>query len=193
MKAILKTCACLTILFSITHLAPAQASQEAQQPCTQKLTNLPAVRGLKHGMSLSELLKIYPLASVTKKDEIGLQTVRINHLTVVDKELKRNLKSIYGDFIDDKLQTFAILYDDSIKWGSLSKFVEPLAETFNIPTQVWSLELNILAMAKCSDFQLTAALLPQESAIIMQPKDYEKNRDQLRKDIEEKKRKSFKP
>jgi hypothetical protein len=170
-------------------------AQSPQGECTQKISEFPALRGLKLNMTRSDVMKIYPLASANKpKDEIGEITMFVIKDQIVDDELKRNLKGITMVLMDDNLKLISFMYDDSVKWGSLPKFVESLSESLNIPVKYWESKSDgLYASANCSDFSLVAFLLSGEPSLLVQVRGYFEITKQRRKDIEERKNKSFKP
>jgi hypothetical protein len=140
-------------------------------------------------------MKVYPLASAKKpRDEIGVTTMSIIKDQIVDDELKRNLKGIIMEFMDDDLKVITFMYDDTIKWASLPKFVESLSGSLNIPVKYWETKSEgVYAVANCSDFTLAAFLLNNEPSLLFQVRGYAEIAIQRKKDIEEKKNKSFKP
>jgi hypothetical protein len=170
-------------------------AQSSQGECTQKMSEFPALRGLKLNMSRSDVMKIYPLASARKpKDEIGVITMSIIKDQIVDDELKRNLKGIAVELMDDNVKVISVMYDDSVKWVALPKFVESLSGSLNIPVKYWETKADgLYASANCSDFTLVAMLLGDESSLLVQVRGYYEITKQRKKDIEERKNKSFKP
>jgi hypothetical protein len=196
MKFTLNTCLILAIVLFVSYSLVAQnVAQSSQERCVQKMSEFPALRGLKLNMTRSDVMKIYPLASARKpKDEIGVITMSIIKDQIVDDELKRNLKGITMEFMDDDLKLISFLYDDSVKWGSLPKFVESLSGSLNIPVKYWETKSEgLYASANCSDFTLAAMLLSDEPSLLVQVRGYAEIAIQRKKDIEERKSKSFKP
>jgi hypothetical protein len=179
------------LFFCFSVLAFAQSSQGG---CTQKISEFPAVRGLKLNMTQSDVLKVYPLAVPNNsKDEIGVRTMSVLKSEIDNDELKRNLKSIGVELLDDKIKRIFIAYDKSVKWVALPKFVESLTENFNIPMNYWEISRSYYAEVTCDDFKLIALLDLGEATLVVQDKDSRKIIDQRKKDNEERKKKSFKP
>jgi hypothetical protein len=170
-------------------------AQSLQERCDQKMSEFPAVRGLKLNMTRSDVMKIYPLASANRpKDEIGVIIMSIIKDQIVDDELKRNLKGITMEFMDDDLKLISFMYDNSVKWGSLPKFVDSLSGSLNVPVKYWESKAEgLYASANCSDFTLMAMLRTDEPSLLVQVRGYFEISKQRKKDIEEKKSKSFKP
>jgi hypothetical protein len=196
MKFTLNICLILVVVFFLNYSLVAQdVAQSLQTGCSQKISEFPALRGLKLNMTLSDVMKIYPLASANKPtNEIGETTLFVIKAQIVDDELKRNLKGITMVLMDDNLKLISVMYDNSVKWGSLPKFVESLSGSLNIPVKYWEGKSDgVYASAVCSDFVLVAFLLGDEPSLVVQVKDYVEITKQRKRDIEEKKNKLFKP
>jgi hypothetical protein len=196
MKFTLSICLVLiTVLFVNCPSVAQTVVQSSEGGCVQKVSGFPALRGLKLNMTRSDVMKIYPLASANKPtNEIGETTLFVIKDQIVDDELKRNLKGITMVLMDDNLELISLIYDNSVKWGSLPKFVENLSGSLSIPVKYWeSKSGGLYASAVCSDFILTAFLLGDEPSLLVQVKGYAEITQQRKRDIEEKKNKSFKP
>jgi hypothetical protein len=196
MKFTLNACLILIIALFFNYSSLAQAVvQSPQEGCVQRMSEFPVLRGLRLNMTRSDVMKIYPLASARKpKDEIGVTTLFIIKDQIVDDEHKRNLKGLIMEFMDDNLQLITFMYDDSVKWGSLPKFVEGLSGSLNIPVKYWETKSEgVYASVNCSDFTLVAFLLGDEPSLLVQVRGYAEIAIQRKKDIEQRKSKSFKP
>jgi hypothetical protein len=198
MKFTPNTCLILAIVLFVAYSSVAQnVAQSSQGVCAQKISEFPALRGLKLNMTRSDLMKVYPLASIrTSNDEIGVITMSIIKKEILDDELKRNLEGINMEFMDDHLKLITFLYDDSVKWSSLPKFVESLSRSLNIPVKYWktkSVGKNEGVYASCSDFVLEAMLFSDEPILLVQVRNYYEIVVQRKEDVEERKSKSFKP
>jgi hypothetical protein len=196
MKFTPNTCLILAIVLFVAYSSVAQnVAQSSQGGCAQKISGFPALRGLKLNMTRSDLMKVYPLASIrTSNNEIGVITMSIIKKEIVDDELKRNLEGINMEFMDDDLKLITFLYDDSVKWSSLPKFVESLSRSLNIPVKYWKTKSEgVYASAVCSDFVLEAMLLSDEPMLLVQVRNYYETVVQRKEDVEERKSKSFKP
>jgi hypothetical protein len=170
-------------------------AQSSQGECTQKISEFPALRGLKLNMTRADVMKVYSLASANRPtDERGVTTMFVIKGQIVQDEFKRNVKGIAMELMDDNLKVISVMYDDSVKWAALPKFVESLSESLNIPAKYWeSNSSGLYATATCSDFTLTAMLMSDEPSLLIQVKDYNEIIKKREKDIEERKNKSFKP
>jgi hypothetical protein len=196
MKFTLNTCLILVVVLFLNHSLVAQdVAQSSHTGCSQKISDLPALRGLRLNMTLSDVMKVYPLASANKpKNEIGEIILFVVKDQIVDDDLKRNLKGITMVLLDDNLKSTSFMYDNSIKWGSLPKFVESLSGSLNIPVKYWETKSEgLYASAVCSDFSLVAFLLGDEPSLLVQVKGYFEITKQREKDIQERKNKLFKP
>ncbi len=196
MKFTLNTCLILIIVLFVTYSSVAQnVARSLQGGCVQRISEFPALRGLKLNMTRSDLMKVYPLASANRpEDERGVITMFVIKGQIVEDELKRNVRGIAVELMDDNVKVISIMYDDSVKWVALPKFVESLSESLNVPAKYWESDSSgLYATATCSDFTLAAMLLSNEVSLSVQAKGYQGIIKQREKDIEERKRKSFKP
>lgn len=196
MKFILNVSFTLIIVLLITYSLVAQgATKSVQDVCTQRISDFPAVRGLKLNMTQPDVLKVYPLASSNRpRSEIGVLTMFLVRDQIANDDLRRNLKGLAIELLDDNVKMMSFMYDDSVRWSALPKFVESLAENFNIPVNYWKVDTSsTYATVSCSDFDLIAMLIGSESSLLLQAKDYQKVIKQREKDAEERKNKSFKP
>jgi len=196
MKFTLNACLILIIVLFGNYSSVAQnVAQTSQGGCTQKISEFPALRGLKLNMTKSDVMKVYSLASPNRPtDERGVTTMFVIKDQIVQDEFKRNVKGIAMELMDDNLKSMSIMYDDSVKWAALPKFVESLSGSLDIPAKYWeSNSSGLYATATCSDFILTAMLLDNDPSLLIQVKGYREIIKQREKDIEEKKNKSFKP
>jgi hypothetical protein len=159
--------------------------------CSLKSEDLPALRGMKLGTDPVDILKIYPAAEFSPVDEIGGQKILIHSYNIRSNELKQNLNAIRVQLLDGKIVSFSIEYDNSVKWDGVSSFTKSLSKNLSIPEDSWK-NGDFYATAECADFNIRASLLglPELKIELTELPQIIKNRNS---ELEEKKRKAFKP
>ena len=111
----------------------------AQQPtCNVKLDQLtqPAeLFGFHLGMTLEEVKARVPAVRFPAPDQFGVARTTINpsYGPGFDKTSFAGVRTVSMDFLDGKLTTLWIGYDDSFKWQNLDEFVAGMSKALNLP------------------------------------------------------------
>jgi hypothetical protein len=121
--------------------APQTDKAEAPQ-CKRTLEQAPELRGLKLGMSLQQVSKLYPGAT-TKFSAAGM---RNKVYGLEEREISRDAEhgasasrladvhAIELDFIDGRLYRMRIYYDKSISWDDVEEFALRVSGGLNLPS-----------------------------------------------------------
>jgi hypothetical protein len=167
----------------------------AQDQCTLKIDQSPEVRGLKLGMSLSGIQKIFP--DYRPKDnesfgaQVGLLTAsRLRRARGISYE---GVRAVWITLVDGYLASFEVAYDGTYKWSSVNEFTDKLSETLKIP-KAWEATGESARMVVCSDFYIKAAIPNYgESQLIFTKVGLDGILRERREESEKRKKETFKP
>jgi len=136
---------------------------KAQSPtCTLKANDLkPAddFYGLRLGMTTEEVKKALPLVELGRADRLGVRRTSFNpHFDPrVDNTAFPDVRTISLDFLDDKLATVWIGYENTFKWPKLDVFVMNFSKSLGVSPE-WSPARNGRALI-CDGFSLSAQMI----------------------------------
>ena len=148
-----------TLVFTLTCCLTAAAQNKA---CTLKLSQAPEIRGLRLGMEIKQVLSFLPQLDIKPADEFGYSHTSFSFSQMTDEELKRlkfdrkGISYIGLDFLDGKLISLLVAYDDTVRWASLDEFVSKLNASFNLPG-AWQSNDSDKGLT-CDGFEIRASL-----------------------------------
>src|SRR5260370_5247471 len=151
----------LPVVFAATLIACATAT--AQQPsCSLKpdqLRDAPELLGVRLGMTYAEVKARVPPVKFGRADEFGVAKTTINpHFDPhVDQASFAVVRTVALDFLDGKLVTLWIGYENTFKWRTLDVFVEGLSKSLNVSTD-WSPKRTGRQLT-CNGFSLFASMI----------------------------------
>ena len=113
-------------------------TQTATAQCTLKsdqLPDSPELHGFRLGMTPEQAKARVPLMQFGRADEIGLIKTSINPLydSRFDKVAFADVRTISLDFLDEKLTTLWIGYENTFKWQTVDEFVSGISKSLNLP------------------------------------------------------------
>lgn len=170
--------------------------------CKLTLAQAPAIRGIRLGMSVDQVLAQIPgaeadsdLLARLSRDNFGSKSAIVTPgRYVTSKEKFAGVNSINLSFFDGRLASFFIPYDGR-EWRSDKQFVARLAEVLSLPdVGSWKPINNGLAIA-CDGFEISGQLHGLTCAIAMKDMKVDvgkvvREREEVPK---EKARRAFKP
>ena len=106
--------------------------------CSLKIGQSPQVRGLRLGMTVAQVIALYPRLSIPRADEFGQIRTGTFDLKAVDEAAFTGVRSVNLNFIDDRLVEFTVEYNNA-PWDSTDQFVAKLRESLKLPGG-WSSE-----------------------------------------------------
>jgi hypothetical protein len=189
-------------LLAFTFLSAFGLSLHAQTPCTVTIDQSPVVRGLKIGMSLGEveaaLGKKSSSSGTYDQDGYGVGSWDIPS-RLLGPEQGRNLELVMLSFFDDTLTEATFSYTSEYKWDSIEQLIASFQATLKLPS-AW---INGPgrhpddASIQCYGFSASASL-PQAGLSLGPSLKIEDSTAAERilkrhREIDEKKRKEFKP
>lgn len=130
--------------------------------CSTKLEALkdpPELFGLRLGMTDEQIKDRLPLVQFGRADEIGVNKTSFNpHYDArVDPKAFESVRTISLDFLDGKLVTLWIGFEDTFKWPKLDAFVENFARSFGLPGE-WPAK-RMARELSCDGFSVYASMI----------------------------------
>jgi hypothetical protein len=134
-------------------------STGVRSQCTQKLVDLPAATellGFRLGMTKEEVKKIVPQTRFGRVDDFGVSKTTINpHFdTSIDATKFFGVRSVSLDFLDDRLTSLWIGFDETYKVHAMDDFALAISQSLRLP-QAWSPWRSGGRQMRCADFQVT--------------------------------------
>jgi hypothetical protein len=135
------------------------SSGTAAAQCTKKLNELPAapeLLGFRLGMTKDQIKAHVPQTVFGRTDHFGVSKTTINPYfdPKIDKSKFEGVRSISLDFLDDRLTSLWIGYDDNFKVTAIDDFVKLISQSLQVPVGSWSSYRSRGQQLRCADFQL---------------------------------------
>jgi hypothetical protein len=149
---------CLLVLTSLSSIAAS-----AQQPnCSMKIDQLPdsaELRGFRLGMTYDQVKARVPQIQFGQADQFGIAKTSINPYfdPRIDKVGFADVRTISLDFLDGRLATLWIGFENTFKWHSLDEFVAGMSKSLNLPV-AWSPKRGGRQIS-CAGFSVFASLI----------------------------------
>jgi hypothetical protein len=168
-----------TVLFLLLLLPVSgynQTPAEQLKPCSLKLKQSPAVRGVKLGMKIEDLLEMFP-GSADRSDiqhalskgegypHFGVVGIRIGPGEYSTRARFEGIGSYSFLLVDGRVGEYQVQYmppPSGPKWPRPDDFIAKLAATYELPPPAnWTTDPNISAVKtlKCDGFQLKASTM----------------------------------
>ncbi len=137
-------------------------AQVATAQCTLKgdqLPDAPELHGFRLGMTPEQAKARVPLIQFGRADEIGMIKTSINPLydPRFDKVAFADVRTISLDFLDEKLTTLWIGYENTFKWRTVDDFVTGISKSLNLPA-AWAAKRGGQQM-RCDGFTIAVSLI----------------------------------
>jgi|ERR1041385_8050556 hypothetical protein len=131
--------------------------------CTLKAGDLKPAEdfyGLRLGMTTEEVKKALPLIELGRADRLGVRRTSFNpHFdSRVDKTAFPDVRTISLDFLDDKLATVWIGYENTFKWPKLDVFVANFSKSLGVSPE-WQPARNNGRALICDGFSVYALMI----------------------------------
>lgn len=133
----------LAVLFFLTTMCFSVQAQTAkptppkiiEQPvteiCSAKKSDLPTVRGLRLEMSKQQVLREYPLMTVSS-DPVNSSGIILGS-KILNPEYNSNLDRVTVVFKNDKVFSVLYTYSPALKWESAREFADKISATLKLP------------------------------------------------------------
>jgi hypothetical protein len=131
--------------------------------CSLKLAELPAAAelfGFRLGMTTDQVKTHVPQVAFGRTDEFAVSKTTINpHFdSSIDQAKFTGVRSISLDFLDGRVTSLWLGYDDSFKWQSTEDFVAGISQSLRLPNS-WTPWKTRGQRLRCSDFEITVQIL----------------------------------
>jgi len=150
-------------IFCTSIVAGAQSVTCALKP--DQLANPTELFGVRLGMTPEEVKTLLPLVQFGRSDPSGVMKTSFNpHFDPrVDKTSFPDVRTISLDFLDGKLVTLWIGYEDTFKWPKLDQFVPNFSKSLSVPAD-WPVKRNGRELT-CDGFSIFASIIGGGPAI----------------------------
>jgi len=144
----------VTLLIACAHTASAQCTLKSDQ-----LPDAPELHGFRLGMTPEQAKARVPLIQFGRADEIGVIKTSINPLydPRFDKVSFADVRTISLDFLDEKLTTLWVGYENTFKWQTVNDFVAGISKALNLPA-AWAPKRGAQQL-HCDGFTLVVSLI----------------------------------
>jgi hypothetical protein len=193
-------------IFALT-MSPAYIDVKAQQPapsnCTLTAANSPTIRDVKLGLSIQQVLALFPSASKRTEIKDALEKARgttsnevvylpFDPITDNSGERFSGVESVLVGIYKGQVVDFTISYVGTT-WQTVDEWIDKLSETFGLPkAKSWgfSPNENPSKILQCKGIEIEAGVRGGGSTVRV------RNTEQIidaGKESEERKRRQFKP
>jgi hypothetical protein len=171
------------------------------EKCSVKFSELPLIRGLQLGMSKTNVLANYPKC----RNEIGTTCYyRAEDISSFSFRNGLDAISIAFDLDTNKVSSFSLVYDTSLKWKSSKEFAESISDNLKFEPNNWTAvpqkkpsPFGVMKYS-CTNYYATVSFIDNypNLSIVKSPElikvENSKRKDDFDKE-QERKKKEFKP
>lgn len=188
-----------------------QTTSPGISPCKLAVEQAPAIRGVKLGMRIQDVLVMFPGSA--EKDQIksaivdvagypnfGVTNIYINPWEYSTKDRFAGIADFQLVVLDARVVKYQVEYaspPNAPSWRNVSDFINKLADSFKLPLATsWDEEQSTpyLRKLRCDGFQLEASNLNLRGTLtVSTPESASKKQQERRAAFEENLRREFKP
>ncbi|MFN2532659.1 MAG: hypothetical protein ABR555_15310 [Pyrinomonadaceae bacterium] len=138
-------------------------------------------------MTTDEVKAHFPQVVFGRADDFGVAKTTINPSfdTSVDKAAYQGVRSISLDFLDTRLTSIWIGFDETFQPNSLPDFVKQISQSFHLP-DAWTSARNRGQQMRCSDFHVSIGTISANPTLRLLDTSADDTIAQRRQDKEEK-------
>ena len=138
------------------------AASAQQQTCSLKidqLTDSAELRGFRLGLTYDQVKARVPQVRFGHVDQFGVAKTSINPYfdPSIDKVAFADVRTISLDFLDGRLVTLWIGFENTFKWQTLDEFVAGMSKSLNLPA-AWTPKRTGRQMS-CEGFSILASII----------------------------------
>lgn len=157
---------CLPLIFAALcwgATATAQPTSCSLKP--EQLKEAPELFGFHLGMTLDQVKARSSLIKLGQPDEFGVIKTTINphYEPRFDKTEFADVRTISFDFLDGKLVTLWIGFEETFKWPRLDEFIANISKSLEVPAD-WPAKRNGQQLT-CDGFSLFGSIIARGPAI----------------------------
>ena len=152
--------ASLIILLLLTAVAFARAQDGAKCTLTpQQLAQAAELKGLSLGMTAEQVKTLVPSIELGRKDELGLSKTSFSpdFNPKIDKATWVGIRTVSLDFLDERLFSIWIGYNEAHKLKTVDEVVKALTQSLKL-TGAWETKGRGQQFT-CGDFQLSVTMV----------------------------------
>lgn len=206
MNRILIACMILSLLMIPSYGQPGEPQPPSQSRCDLTEARTPSVRGVRLGMSLEQLLALFPGNARRKEMKEALlrakETASDESVSLFfDPAMEANpdryggVESISAGIYKGRVVDFTVTYLGPT-WRTIDEWVTRLSESFNLPgVQGWAAgpDENPNKILRCGELEIGAAIQGGGGSIRVRNTEYLKGASERARTEEERRRRAFKP
>ena len=153
-----------------------QSQSSATPPCSLKVSQSPAIRGIKLGMKTADVLALFPgsadqedvqkaLSGVEGYPAFGVVSLNISPSRYSTKERFSGIANYSFVFVDGRMSQYEVQYVPppfGPKWQRTDDFVSRVADAYQLPPAGnWTTDPNIYVWKtlRCDGFQVKASTM----------------------------------
>jgi hypothetical protein len=138
------------------------------QSCKVNRSSLPDVKelyGMRLGMTVSEVKHLVSTLALPRADEFGLAKTSFTPrlIPTLDKNTFPGVRTVSLEFLDGRVSSIWIGYDNSFKWQLLSDTVDGLSNELHLPGK-WQTKGREKIMV-CEDFGFAVSMIANSPSI----------------------------
>lgn len=152
-----------SLLFALLLMLLIPFGVRAQTACKTKIAELPEsaeLRGFRLGMTMEQVKARVPQVVFGPTDPLGMSKTTINPYfdPRIDKAGFADIRSVSLDFLDGRLVSLWIGYEETFKWTSVEDFVGGISKALSVPAE-WSSWKGRGQQLRCGDFEMTVSMV----------------------------------
>ena len=202
----MKTLFVLMILAAVVNSALGQTQGDVRdgEKCSLTIAQSPAIRGLKLGMGVEEVLRQFPgssdephiRAAVSGADkEFGIARISLPTRPHASESKFAGISALSLEFLDSRLSSLWVQYAGP-EWRSVDEFISRLSGPFNLPgPNSWE-PANAVDQKtlKCAGFEIrVSAGGPTLNSVLLRNPAVEQIVRNRKEEVKERARQAFKP
>lgn len=132
-------------------------------PCSLKLADLPPsadLFGFQLGMTAEQVKTRLPHLAFGPVDDFGVSKTTTNPAFTadLDKTAFAGVRTISLDFLDNRLSSLWLGYENSYKWQTVPDFVAGISQSLHLPNawESWKIRGSRI---RCADFEITLTMV----------------------------------
>ena len=180
-------------------LSQTKSAMTETNKCALTVEQSPIVRGIKLGQTVAEVRSLFPEADGNRTSSLalGFESMRADDLGVTEQALFGDSERLKGThnvmlrYLDGRVASIKIRYDNSVYWQSSAHFAAAIANQLHLPVEGWR-ENHLFMRLTCSGFYVDVAAVGSNQLTISR-EDLDAEISRRRAKREEQKRADFKP
>lgn len=182
-----------------------QNPQPSNSACSLTVAQSPAIRGVKLGMKLEDLVALFP-GSIDPERKVdgfpnfGVIDMQIMPANYSTRDRYRGIGGYFLVSLDGRIVSYKVEYHSAPGgpiWHRVNDFIAKMAEAFHLPPATnWTEDQNVMYLKtlKCDGFKLEASIMNSRGSLTVSSFDIPRKAQQQRREaFEEKIRREFKP